>query len=159
MPIIWPDRYRTETVAAHVSNEIIIAAPPETVWAWLIRAPAWPDWYPNSSDVQLHAGATTLALGQTFTWRNFGVAVCSTIREFEPASRIAWDGSGFLLDVYHAWLIEPRPAGCWVLTEENQNGFAARVQKLFMPDRMYKGHQVWLESLKVKAEGGMPKDW
>jgi uncharacterized protein YndB with AHSA1/START domain len=156
MPIEWPARYAPGGVAATVSNEIVIAAAPETAWAWLIRAPAWPSWYPNSSRVRIAGGETELALGIAFRWRTFGVGVRSTVREFEPPSRIAWDGAGLMLDVYHAWLIEPRPGGCWVLTEEHQNGLAARAQALLMPNRMVRGHQLWLENLKARAEGGMP---
>jgi len=156
MPIHWPARYAPGLVAASVSNEIAIAAAPETVWAWLVRASAWPGWYPNSHRVCIAGGKADLALGAQFRWRTFGVAVRSTVREFEPPSRIAWDGKGLLLDVYHGWLIEPRPAGCWVLTEENQNGVAARLQATFMPKRMFRGHQLWLERLKARAESGLP---
>jgi uncharacterized protein YndB with AHSA1/START domain len=151
--IRWPPRYETARVIAHVRNEIDIAAPPEAVWAWLIRAGGWPQWYPNSAAVKIEGGGPDLAAGAVFDWRTFGVAVHSTVREFVPNQRIAWDGTGLMLDVYHAWLIEPRPGGCWVLTEENQNGLAARAQALFMPGRMHRGHQQWLELLKARAEG------
>lgn len=156
MPIQWPPRYAPENAAAHVSNQIAIGAPPETVWAWLIRAPLWPTWYPNSHNVRLHSGAPILGQNTTFTWRTFGVTVRSTVREFVPNERIAWDGTAPLLNVYHAWLIEPRPAGCWVLTEETQNGLAARAQALFMPTRMHRGHDLWLARLKQQAESGPP---
>ena len=153
MPIRWPDRYAPDKVAVRVSNQIAIAAPPEAVWPWLIRASAWPDWYPNSADVKIAGGAMDLASGAHFTWRTFGVSVASTVQEFEPNERIAWTGTGLLLDICHAWLIEPRPGGCWVLTEEHQNGLAARAQALFMPKRMFQGHELWLANLKAKAEG------
>jgi hypothetical protein len=39
-----------------------------------------------------------------------------------------------------------------VLTEENQNGLAARAQAIFMPRRMFNGHQLWLERLKSRSE-------
>ncbi len=156
MPIAWPDRYAPDRVAARVSNEMTIHAPPEAVWTQLIRARDWPDWYPNASDVQIEGGAASLCPGARFTWRTFGVSVRSTVREFVPESRIAWDGAGFLLDVYHAWLIEARPGGCWVLTEEHQNGLAARAQAALMPKRMYRGHQLWLERLRARAEGRQP---
>jgi uncharacterized protein YndB with AHSA1/START domain len=152
MPIVWPDRYAPNRVAARVSNEITIAAPAAAVWAWLIRATSWPEWYPNSSAVRITSGKPTLSLGERFNWRTFGVSVKSTVREFVPEERIAWDGSGLLLDVYHGWLIEKRTGGCWVLTEENQNGLAARSQALLMPHRMYRGHELWLSRLKVQAE-------
>ena len=156
MSINWPERYATERVTARVSNEITIAAPPTVIWAQLIRASDWPDWYPNASRVQLRHGAAELSPGTSFTWRTFGVAVSATIREFIPNGRIAWDGTAFLLDVYHAWLIEVVPGGCRVLTEEHQNGFAARAQARLMPNRMYHGHQLWLERLKARAEAAQP---
>ena len=150
MTIHWPDHYANAPV--RVRNEIAIAAPPERVWPWLVRATDWPTWYPNSSDVRIEGGGRDLCAGARFTWRTFGVEVRSTVREFVPSERIAWDGAGLMLDVYHAWLIEPRPGGSWVLTEENQHGLAARAQALFMPNRMREGHDVWLAALKAKAE-------
>jgi uncharacterized protein YndB with AHSA1/START domain len=156
MPINWPDRYAPERVAARVSNEITINAPPAAVWAWLIRASSWPDWYPNSSAVRIEGGRPTLSPDAQFEWRTFGVSVKSKVREFVPRERIAWDGRGLLLDIYHAWLIETRPGGCWVLTEEHQNGLAARAQALLMPRRMHRGHELWLNRLKGQAETGPP---
>jgi uncharacterized protein YndB with AHSA1/START domain len=156
MSIVWPERYAPDRVAARVSNEITISAPPAMVWAWLVRASLWPTWYPNSHQVQIAGGARDLSAGAGFKWRTFGVCVSSTVREFEPHSRIAWDAKGPFLDVYNAWLIEPRGGGSWVLTEENQNGLAARIQAAIMPRRMFKGHQLWPESLKARAEGGAP---
>jgi uncharacterized protein YndB with AHSA1/START domain len=156
MPINWPAHYAPDRVAVRVSNDISIKAAPEAVWAWLVRARDWPDWYPNSKQVKIDGGGAELGPGAHFAWRTFGMPIRSTVREFEPASRIAWDGSGPMLDVYHAWLIEPRPEGCWVLTEENQNGLAASAMALVAPSRMHRGHQLWLERLKSCAEGGMP---
>ena len=156
MPIAWPERYATARVAAHVSNEISIAAPPEAVWPLLVRASAWPEWYPNASKVRVDGGAAELSPGAHFTWRTFGVSVSSTVREFVERERVAWDGSGLGLDVYHAWLIERRPTGCWVLTEENQNGLGARLQAWLAPRRMYDGHQLWLLRLKARAEAAQP---
>jgi hypothetical protein len=152
MTIQFPDHYANTPV--RVRNEIAIAAAPERIWPWLIRAADWPGWYSNSSEVRIEGGASDLSAGADFTWRTFGVQVRSTVREFVPFERIAWDGAGLMLDVYHAWLIEPRPGGSWVLTEENQHGLAARAQALFMPNRMREGHDVWLAALKARAEAG-----
>lgn len=158
MAIIWPDRYAPDCTAVQVGNQVAINASPAVVWAWLIRAKLWPDWYPNSRDVEIDGGARELSLGVSFRWRTFGAPVRSTVREFVPSERIAWDGTGILIDVYHAWLIEPRHDGCWILTEENQNGLAARAQALLMPNRMHAGHDLWLARLKERAEGGLPPE-
>ena len=152
MSIIWPPRYAPERVAAHVSNAITIAAPPQTVWAWLIRAAQWPSWYPNSADVHIAGGGPDLGPHTDFTWRTFGVKVACTVAEWQPYSRIAWSGTGAMIDIYHAWLIEPCPEGCHVLTEEAQNGLAARAQAIFMPRRMFNGHALWLDRLRTQAE-------
>jgi uncharacterized protein YndB with AHSA1/START domain len=152
MPINWPPHYAADRVAAQVSNEITIDAPPDRVWRHLIAAAAWPTWYPNSFDVRIAGGVENLSAGAAFTWRTFGVTVRSVVQEFIAPERIAWDGKALLLDVYHAWLIEPRPGGCRVLTEERQHGLTARAQALFMPNRMHRGHALWLTILKQKAE-------
>ena len=157
MPIHWPDRYAPAATAVHVSNAIAIAAPPQAVWGVLLRAVDWPDWYPNSANVRIAGGDTELAQGRSFKWKTFGIPVASTVREFVAPERLAWDGGGPLMDVYHAWLIEPRGAGSWVLTQENQNGLAARAQALLAPHRMHKGHQLWLERLKAVAEARWAK--
>jgi uncharacterized protein YndB with AHSA1/START domain len=132
------------------------SAPPEAVWSWLVRAPLWPSWYPNASEVVLAGGASELGSGVTFTWRTFGVAIRSTVVEFEPCSRIAWNAFGLGVDAYHAWEITRTAGGSHVLTEETQYGWAARLSSLAFPDRMSKFHQVWLDRLAAKAQAGSP---
>ena len=155
--ITWPERFAPANCPIHVRNEIDIAAAPERVWAWLVRAQRWPSWYPNSADVTFLAGAPPdLTTGARFRWRTFGVRITSTVREFEPPRRLAWDAYSFGVEAYHAWLITPTADGCHVLTEETQHGFLARLGALFMPGRMHRYHQVWLENLNAKAIAGPP---
>ncbi len=154
--IRWPSRYDPSRAPVHVANEVDAAAPPEAVWAWLVRAPLWPSWYPNASDVVLAGGVPDLAPGVSFTWRTFGVAIRSTVVEFEPCERIAWSAFGLGVDAYHAWEITPTAGGSHVLTEETQYGWAARLSSLVFPDRMSKFHQVWLDELSAKAKAAPP---
>jgi hypothetical protein len=116
----------------------------------------WPTWYPNASNVVLAGGATELALGVSFTWRTFGVAIRSTVVEFEAPERIAWNALGLGVDAYHAWVVAPTSGGSHVLTEETQYGWAARLGRVVFPNRMSKFHQIWLERLSEKARGGPP---
>ena len=155
--IKWPERYHPSRAPIHVVNELTIPASCDQVWAWLIRAPLWPSWYPNSSDVRLHdRPLTELRLGTMFTWRTFGVKLRSTVQEFIPNERLAWNARGLGVDAYHAWLLLPRPSGTHVITEETQYGALARMAKVFMPGRMHRVHQVWLEQLSARAQGGAP---
>ena len=154
--IDWPACYRPEATSVHVRNELAIDAPAERVWAWLVRASRWPEWYSNARNVRIEGRARDLSPGAHFDWRTFGAAVHSVVEEFVPTMRIGWTGRGFGLDVYHAWIIEPREAGCYVLTAENQNGIAARLQALVLPRRMWRYHQLWLEGLAAQARQGPP---
>jgi hypothetical protein len=156
--IKWPERYHPSRAPIHVVNELTIPASCDRVWAWLIRAPLWPSWYPNASDVKLiDRPVTELRLGTMFDWRTFGVKVRSTVQEFIPNERLAWSARGFGVDAYHAWLLLPRDAGTQIVTEETQYGALARMGRILMPGRMYRGHQVWLEQLSAKAQGPAPR--
>lgn len=155
--IVWPKEFDPEPAPVHVRNEIEIAAPPERAWAWLARAPLWPTWYRNAKRVRLLQGnARDLALGSRFHWWTFGVPITSEVREHEPHRRLAWDAYGLGVQAYHAWLLTPTPRGCHVLTEETQHGWAAQLGAFLMPNRMSKYHQIWLEGLRDRAEGGLP---
>lgn len=156
--VVWPARYSPDVAPVHVRNDIFIAASPEIVWAWLIHAGIWPTWYSNSKNVRQPDGSEVryLAQGTTFRWKTFGVAIESTVREFEPGRRIAWDAQGFGVDAYHAWVLTEHSGGCHVLTEESQYGWGARLLNFLMPQRMWKGHQLWLESLQQQALQGLP---
>jgi uncharacterized protein YndB with AHSA1/START domain len=157
--INWPDRFHPTRAPVHVVNSHSIPAPCEQVWAWLIRAPLWPTWYPNSSNVRLlDPSQNELGPGTSFTWQTFGVRIKSTVREFVPHERLAWDARSPGVDAYHAWLLLAEPNGTRVITEETQYGLLARLQQLFMPRRMERGHQLWLEKLSERAQTGFPRD-
>jgi hypothetical protein len=157
--IRWPERYAPARTAVHVRNEMEMpGVSSEAVWAWLVRARLWPTWYINSKDVKIlgDGDGEDLRAGSRFTWKTFGASLQSVVEEFVPNERLAWSARGTGIDVYHAWLIEKRPAGCYVLTGENQNGFLARVSAALRPGNMHRYHQVWLEALNEKAKSGPP---
>jgi Polyketide cyclase / dehydrase and lipid transport len=155
--IRWPDEFSPPRAPIHVRNELAISAPAPIVWAWLIRARDWPSWYANAQDVVIENEASDLTPGATFRWETFGVKLVSHVEEFVPAERLAWNARGLGVWAYHAWLIRPAAAGCTVSTEQTQYGFLARLGALFMPSRMHRFHQLWLEGLGEKAQNGRPK--
>lgn len=154
--IRWPDSRRPERSSVHVSNEIDTRAQPEAVWAWLVRATLWPSWYGNSHNVAIEGGGSDLKAGSTFRWRTFGVSLRSHVEEFVPFQRLAWSADGMGVHAYHAWLVEGRPAGSHIITEETQNGWLARASASLRPNNMRDKHQTWLEALRAKAEAGLP---
>ncbi len=157
--VIWPDHYEPRNCPVHVRNELDMAAPQDRVWAWLIRAPLWPMWYVNSAYVKILKGSDSdLRKGSRFRWKTFGVTITSTVLEYVPKKRIAWDAHAFGIDAYHAWVLRPSAKGCHVLTEETQHGWLARLGKMLAPNRMHKYHQLWLEALAGKAAVGLPPE-
>jgi uncharacterized protein YndB with AHSA1/START domain len=156
--IIWPDAYHPRCAQVFVANEIVIPAPPPLVWAWLIRARSWPAWYSHAANVEFEgSGGPDLSPRARFRWKTRGLSFLSTVREFEPQQRIAWDTVGTGIHAYHAWVLEPRPDGfTYLLTAETQTGWLARLGKLLMPTRAHRAHQVWLEALSTKAQSGLP---
>jgi uncharacterized protein YndB with AHSA1/START domain len=156
--IRWPERSLPTKSAVFVRNEIVIAAPPEHIWPWLLRAELWPRWYANAAEIHIisHAGPD-LRDRSRFRWKKFGVKMTSKVREFEPCRRLAWDARGIGIDAYHGWVLTPREDGSThVLTEETQNGWLARLGKKLMPTRMSTMHQEWLEALGAQAKTGPP---
>ena len=140
----------------HVRNELEMPVPSELVWGWLVRAELWPTWYSNSRNVVIEGGGPNLRPESRFRWTTFGVRLDSRVEEFVPGERLAWSARAMGIDAYHAWLIEKRPSGCYVLTEETQNGWLARLSNTLRPQNMSRQHQSWLEGLLRKAREGPP---
>lgn len=158
--INWPERYRLEDATFKVQNQIDIAAPAEVVWADLVHAERWPDWYVGAQNVRIDPHAwpsmanpqAELGAGSRFTWETMGLSFVSTITEFKPPHRLSWESRKSSIQGYHAWLIIPTNTGVRVITAESQHGFLARLQGIFQPNKLRKLHDVWLAELKKRAE-------
>ena len=152
----WPEKYTPKKTAVHIHNELEMDSPPERVWAWLSLADVWPTWFSGARDVRIQGGGRELQAGSVFRWRTSGVNILSTVEEFVPCERLAWSAHAMGIDAYHAWLIERTTSGCRVVTEENQNGWLARLGHAARPNSMNRLHQAWLEGLRERAQSGLP---
>ena len=151
--IIFPPEFEPTNCPVHVRNEISINASPEKVWNELIRVKNWHEYYFNASKVDfLNEAGEDLTAKTKFKWKTFGASLISNVEEFVPYTRLAWNAKGIGVWVYHAWLLVPTATGCHLITEESQHGFICRLGKIFMPNRMYNYHQIWLEKLKELVE-------
>jgi uncharacterized protein YndB with AHSA1/START domain len=154
----WPEGFEPACAQVFAHNEIIIPAPVETVWAWLIRAEDWPDWYANARNIHfLSHAAPDLRNRSRFRWKTFGLGITSKVLEFEPYRRLGWDAQGIGVKAWHAWVLTPLGANrTHVLTEETQTGWLARLARSLFPSRLQTQHQIWLEGLSLKAQSGPP---
>ena len=152
--INWPDNYKPEEAGFFVHNEIDIKASPQTVWNILVKAEDWPQWYEGASDVHIKSNTSGILEDKTeFSWKTMGQDFESTIiKEFQAPYRLSWEATKSNIRGYHAWLIIPTEDGCKVITSEAQHGFLTFMQKAFLPNKLRKLHDIWLDELKQKAE-------
>lgn len=146
----WPTGLRPEQVPMYAHNEIVIRAKPEQIWRWLCRAKKWPEWYSNCASVRI--AVEELTPGTEFSWKTFGVAIQSTVIVHKPYVSLEWNAKGFGVQAYHGWRIEQDGEYCRVVTEETQVGILPLLERWFLPKLLWKGHQIWVESLKKMAE-------
>ena len=159
LEIVWPEEYSFANTPVHVRSELEIPSPAEVLWAWLVRASLWPEWYPPIKAVSIQGGEKDLGPGLEFTYRIFGLTPSSRVEEFVPCERLAWRTQYEGIDAYHAWLIEKRPEGCRVVVGEHQKGWLARLNNQLRPSNGKYYHNIWLECLAKKAKEGFPPHW
>lgn len=156
--IRWPKDMTPSRSPIHITNELEVEAPPETIWTLLTDPRAWPSFYPGVEHVQLLDGHETLRLGTQFETKLAGQDVAASVREFEPTTRIAW-GGGPKADgsarAYHAWIITPTPRGTHLWTEETMQGPLWFELAKSAPDIFWRTHEKLLQDLaRVAVERG-----
>jgi len=151
--IHWPERYRPDRSTFFVHNEIEIKAPASLVWDILLQAETWPQWYEGAEKVTLKdPQANRLTATSVFTWKTMGMNFESHVKEFSPHARLAWESRKKVIQGYHAWLFIPARNGCRVITDESFRGPLGILQGTFIPHKLHRLHQIFLEELKKKAE-------
>lgn len=151
--IHWPERYRPDRSTFFVHNEIMIDAPAQKVWDILVQIEAWPQWYVGAENLKLANSKTgRLAADSNFTWKTMGMNFDSRVKEFLPPWRLATESRKRVIQGYHAWLIIPTATGCKVITDESFRGPLGLLQGTFIPHKLHRLHQIFLEELKKKAE-------
>jgi len=151
--IRWPERYSPDKSSFFVHNEIQIKAPAKVAWDILLQAETWPKWYEGAENVKLiNSASTRLSPDAVFTWKTMGMNFESHVKEFSPAARLAWGRRKRVIQGHHAWLFNPTKDGCKVITEESFRGPLGLMQGTFIPNKLYRLHQIFLEELKSKAE-------
>jgi uncharacterized protein YndB with AHSA1/START domain len=149
--IRWPDDYQPADADFYIHNKIQINADPEVVWDLLIKAEDWPNWYEGMSEVEI-SKSREIEANSKLKFSTMGQRFEGSIREFEPFSRLAWETQNKNLGAYHAWLLIPNENGCLLITDEVQKGKLAKLQKLFLPNKLQNLHDTWLGEFKSKSE-------
>ena len=156
--IHWPEGFSPDQADLFSHNELRIEAPCERVWKHIDEATNWPQWYPNSKDVQIMGGGDELNADSVFRWTTFGLPLESRINEFTPYSRIGWYGyaPGEKPSFYHTWYLTAAGESCLVVTDEVARGSSAAHLRQSDESLMHRGHDLWLATLKWMAESKHP---
>ncbi|CAB3679200.1 SRPBCC domain-containing protein [Trinickia soli] len=152
--IKWPQEMAPSRSPIHFTNELEVAASPETIWKLLTDPAAWPSFYPGVQQVQLLDGHTRFGAGTRFETNLAGQDVYASVQEFEPMTRIAWGGYPKIAEhsrAYHAWIITPTAAGCHLWTEETMQGPHWIELAKKAPDIFWLTHEKLLEDLAEVA--------
>ena len=146
----WPEEMKPSRCPIHFTNELEVAASPDTIWSLLTDPEAWPSFYPGVTRVQLLGGHTSLRLGTRFDTNLAGQDVSASVTEFEPNTRIAWDGGPKASTgsrAYHAWIITPTATGSHLWTEETMQGPLWIALAKEQPDVFWRTHEKLLADL------------
>ena len=121
----------------------------ETVWNLLTDVNSWPDWHPGVTHAHLDG---PFAAGAIFQWKANGVKIVSTVQETEPYRHIGWTGKAFGTEAVHTWTLIAKENGVLLKTEESFDGWLVKLFTGMMQKSLEKALDVWLVSLKAKAE-------
>ena len=133
--ILWPSRYEPVNCSVHVRNEFAMASPPETVWAWLIPCKTGQRGILTQPTSFLSGQSPDLALGTRFRWKMFGVTIESTVLEFMPCERLAWDPTApALMLIMHG--LSKKQARLQRAHGRDATGLACSTGKALRPNRM-----------------------
>lgn len=152
--IKWPADMAPSRSPIHFTNELEVAASPETIWSLLVDTTTWHRFYPGVAEVQLLNGHEVLQAGTRFETNLAGQDVYASVQEFEPISRIAWGGgpkASKESKAYHAWIITPTSGGCHLWTEETMQGPLWIELAKEAPDIFWRTHEKLLQDLAAVA--------
>jgi uncharacterized protein YndB with AHSA1/START domain len=139
------------------TGEMDMTAPPELVWAWLIRAGQWPTWLFHVTNLAvLHGHGPDLELGTRFRFRDRNVGIRADVHQFIPGRRLAMTARSTGMVSHRAWTLEPSVRGCRVMVEDRSVGFVAHARALLSPTQTSDLQLLWLCSLANRARRGPP---
>ena len=130
-------------------DEILIAAPIETIWRIQTDVAAWPSWQPDVDGAEVDG---PLDVGSVFRWQTAGLDITSKVEEVDAPNRIVWGGSAQGIVAVHVWTLESQADGVVVRTAESWTGQPVEAQAKSLQGALDGSLRNWSENLKRTAE-------
>jgi uncharacterized protein YndB with AHSA1/START domain len=130
-------------------DEILIAAPIQTIWDVQTDVAAWPSWQSDVDGAQVDG---PLTVGSVFTWQTAGLDITSTVEEVDAPHRIVWGGPAQGIVAVHVWTLDEQDGGVLVRTAESWEGDPVSAQREALQPALDASLRAWLENLKREAE-------
>jgi hypothetical protein len=157
--IKWPENMAPSRSPIHLTNELEVAASPETIWSLLVDPKAWPSSHPCVEHVHLlHKGAL-LRVGKRLETNLAGQDLFASMQEFERFTHTAWGGLPKVAEdskAHHAWIITSTATGSHLSTEETMRGSHWIELAKKAPDIFWRTHErlpADLAKVAIKREG------
>jgi uncharacterized protein YndB with AHSA1/START domain len=131
------------------ASEIVIEAPPDTVWDVLTAIEHWPSWNPDVKEVSIEGA---VAPGTQFRWKAGPGTITSTLQHVDRPHVIAWTGRTFGMNAFHVWRLETENGATRLRTEETFDGLLARLFRRRMQKTLTDSLESGLRHLKAEAE-------
>jgi uncharacterized protein YndB with AHSA1/START domain len=131
------------------ASEILIDAPPDTVWDGLTAIDDWPSWNPEVKEASLEGPVSS---GTQFRWKAGPGTITSTLQHVDRPHVIAWTGRTFGMNAFHVWRLEPNNGATRVQTEETFDGLMARLFRRRLSKTLTTSLESGLRHLKTEAE-------
>ena len=93
-----------------------------------------------------------LAVGASFGWATYGMAITSTVYAIDEGSRILWGGTANGITGIHEWTFADTSSGVHVTTTESFAGEPVTADATNMQALLDQSLRSWLEQLKATAE-------
>ncbi len=130
-------------------QEVLIAAPVDTVWKVLTGISQWTTWQKNMTKATLQG---ELAEGAPFHWKAGGISFSSRIHTMKPKTEFGWTGTTLGASAIHNWTFRETDHGTLVTVEESLQGVLPRLLKKSFQKSLDTGMQESLVELKSAAE-------
>ncbi|MDW3193728.1 MAG: SRPBCC domain-containing protein [Cytophagales bacterium] len=151
--INWPKEASPSEVDFYIHNRIEVEARPEEVWNLLIQAESWSEWYEGMQNVEvLNDENGMIRSASQLKFHTMNRDFDAQVIEYIPNERLTWETNHPKLHAVHSWLIVQNENGCLLITDETQTGTLAKLQKVFLPNKLQKLHDIWLGGFKEKLE-------